>query len=200
MRQGKLKVVAGRTGTGKTSKVMEILSQEKSCFVYDFQKHYHELKWFDETGHIHQEEGLTLVNNINEFDKEARGGNLKLRVPPSFGIYHYLAVANVMEGFTMAIEEATGLFPNGRIPNEMVEMILSKRHTGNDWILVFHNMHRVPIQLYEFIDELYLFKTNDVERNIKAKFPVLLENGIYSEIKNHLNPYYHRKLFVNDFL
>lgn len=168
---GKLKVIAGTTGTGKTSVSMREFDLCKYGLVYDFQNQWHTLKYYDDNGNEIVKDGCKLVKTVSDLSKT------RMRLSPeNFGIYEYIHIIKNLRGFTMVIEEATGLFPNGRIPQEFIKTILSKRHTQNDFILVFHALHRVPYQIFEFIDELYLFNTYDDENNIKKKF-----NKIYPE-------------------
>lgn len=200
-KEGTLDIFCGRTRTGKTSEAMKRIADEKKVFCYDFQNHYENLTYFNEGNKVTQE-GLTLVRTMSDFDEQVnKNRNGRLRVSPvDFDINKYLAISKVMRGYTMLIEEATGLFPNGRISQDMIEQVLSKRHTGNSFIFIFHSMHRVPPQMYEFIDSLYLFKTNDLEKNMKSKFPTMIENGTFRRIQNEKNPFYFEKLEVNDFL
>lgn len=189
MNEGQLKVFAGRKGTGKTSLCMKEFSPIKSGIVYDFQNHWGELTYYNEGEKI-TEPGCRLIRN----PAEIKVGE-KLRVSPeNFNIHNFTAMIKHFKGFTFVFEEATGLFPDGRISQELIQETLSCRHTGNNFYFVFHSLHRVPPQLIEFINELYLFQTYDNEVAIKKKYSKIFDQWRKIQVMGESNPYYYEKI------
>jgi len=146
-----LTLIVGETGSGKSTIAKKAVNDSINCIVYDVQNEY----------------------NLPVFCKGFRGRKFRL-TPENFDIKDFVLFTKSCRNFLFVIEEATGIF-RGSIGTDFVQSILSKRHTNNSYILIFHSLHRVPIQLYEFCDVLYLFKTNDLQRNIESKYPKLLD-------------------------
>lgn len=190
MKEGQLKVFAGAKGTGKTSKCMEEFRDVESGIVYDFQNHWGKLKWYNGEGEEQEEEGCKLIRSVSELRV-----NEKLRVSPeNFNINSFTSMIKHLKGFTFVFEEATGLFPGGVISQDLIMETLSCRHTGNNFYFVFHALHRVPPQLIEFINELYLFKTHDLEQNIRRKYNRIFDRWRHVQAMSESNPYYFEKL------
>jgi hypothetical protein len=68
----------------------------------------------------------------------------------------------------VVFEEATG-YMAGRLQNKIVTMVIDRRHTGNNYIFMFHSIHSVPPSLLLHLSFIYLFKTEDEEDQVKAK-------------------------------
>lgn len=144
-----LTVICGETGSGKSSIAKEIVKKSGHVNVYDVQ---------------------------NEYGLKAYPGDRKrfCLSPPKHNIKHFIKVVQNTTGFLHVIEEGTGVF-KGTVGKEFIGEILGKRHTGNRFVLIFHQLHRIPPDLYEFIDVLVMFRTGDLEKNIKSKYPDLLD-------------------------
>jgi hypothetical protein len=91
--------------------------------------------------------------------------------PRNSSLKAFFNLISSCEGYTFVLEEATGYFRNGKLPEEFVKEILSKRHSHNNFILVFHMLNSIPPELWGFTDVVILFKTEDLERNVKNKYP-----------------------------
>ena len=186
---GELKVICGCTGSGKTSIAMKEFDPVKSGLVYDFQNHWGKLVFYDEKGEKIEKPGCKLIRSHTELSK------LRLRVSPeNFDINSFIHIVKHLRGFTMVIEEATGLFPNGIISQDLIKLVLSKRHSKNDFIFVFHALNRIPPQFIEFINELYLFNTYDLWRNVRSKFPKIYDDWRRIQANAVTNKYYFEKL------
>lgn len=186
---GKLIIVAGHTGSGKTSHAMKIANDRKNLFVYDFQNHWGNTQFYDENGTEIKGNPCKLITKNTELSKT------RMRVSPvNFNIHQYTHIVKHLKGFTMVVEEATGLFPNGTISQELIQIVLSKRHTKNDFIFVFHALHRVPPQFIEFINELHLFSTYDQDKNIQAKFPKIYSKWREIQVVSESKPYHFETL------
>lgn len=71
-------------------------------------------------------------------------------------------------------EDATG-FIEGRLSDDFRKTLVSKRHTGNTNILVFHSILSVPPRLVQLTDIIVLFKTGDEDYMVERKYPSLLK-------------------------
>lgn len=71
-------------------------------------------------------------------------------------------------------EDATG-FIEGRLAGDFRQLLVSKRHTGNVSILVFHSISAVPPRALQLSDYVILFKTSDEDYQVIERFPRLVE-------------------------
>ncbi len=155
-----LTVIIGETGSGKTYLAKRILQKYPLCCVYDVQNEY----------------------GLNGF--EPNNNNKKFSLSPTiYSLKDYVTFSKKLKGFCFLIEEATGLF-RGSIGNDFNNAILSKRHTQNRYILIFHAIHRVPPQIMEYADYIYIFKTNDLDENVKKKFKGTEIYESFKKVKN----------------
>lgn len=69
-------------------------------------------------------------------------------------------------------EDATG-FLRGRLSDKFVRALVSKRHTGNNNMLLFHSIIDTPPGLVRLSDFIILFKTNDEMKYVEKKYPSL---------------------------
>jgi hypothetical protein len=166
-----LTVIIGSTGSGKTHLAKQLIQKYPQICIYDVQNEYG-LKPFDAKNNNKR---FQLPNNIYTFK--------------DFCIF-----TQRLKGYCFVIEEATGLF-SGRIGETFKQSILSKRHTQNRYILIFHALHRVPTQIYEFADYVYLLKTNDLEKNVKSKYPHIYED--FKKLNKKETPKYSKILYKN---
>jgi len=148
-----LTVIAGETGSGKSSIAKKMVKESQHVCVYDVQNEYG-LKTFPE-----DRERFCLS-------------------PPRHSIKHFMKIVKETTGFLHVIEEGTGVF-RGTVGMEFISQVLGKRHTGNRFLLIFDQLHRIPPDIYEFIDVLIMFKTGDLEKNIKSKYPDLIDKFKY---------------------
>jgi hypothetical protein len=160
-----LHIIVGSTGSGKTFCAKKFIAQYPNICVYDIQNEY----------------GLPFLNETSD----------KKRFK-TIDIKQFVGFTKKLKGYCFLIEEATGVF-DGKIGMDFTQAILSKRHTHNRFVLIFHTLNTVPKKLYGFCDYLTLFKTNDLEMDVKKKFPNLLSD--WKNLKN--SPKYSRKFYKN---
>lgn len=84
----------------------------------------------------------------------------------------------------LVFEDATG-FVQGSLSGNFRKALVSKRHTGNVNICVYHSILSVPPRHLQLTDIVVLFKTNDEDYQVLSKFPSLYEHFLeVSETSN----------------
>lgn len=68
------------------------------------------------------------------------------------------------------IEEATIFFSTHSRYEEMMNVLVRARHTGNIIQLNFHSFGSVPKNIYHLLDYVTVFKTNDTIKNVEERF------------------------------
>lgn len=68
------------------------------------------------------------------------------------------------------IEEATIFFSTHSRYEEMMNVLVRARHTGNIIQLNFHSFASVPKNIYHLLDYVIVFKTNDTLKNVQDRF------------------------------
>lgn len=68
------------------------------------------------------------------------------------------------------IEEATIFFNTQSNYYEMKNLLVRARHTGNIIQLNFHSFSSVPKGIYNLLDYVIVFKTNDNEKSVTDRF------------------------------
>jgi hypothetical protein len=68
------------------------------------------------------------------------------------------------------IEEATIFFSTRSRFEEMMNVLVRARHTGNIIQLNFHSFSSVPKNIYHLLDYVTVFKTNDSEKDVTDRF------------------------------
>jgi hypothetical protein len=67
-------------------------------------------------------------------------------------------------------EEARMFFKFNNIPDDLVKLMIGKRHTGNLIIFNFHALNQIPLDIFYYVNYINLFHTNDRADIIKTKF------------------------------
>jgi hypothetical protein len=150
---GKLILVIGGTGSGKTTFIKEkILKGKPECLVYDVNNEYDEL----------------------DMDANAPRGRWWGAVKGFIAITPFKH-----NGCIVVFEEATGFF-EGAATKETKQIIVGKRHSlppntgGRNLIFVFHTINSVPPFLFGTANTVCLMKTNDEPHQVKRKCAKLL--------------------------
>lgn len=68
------------------------------------------------------------------------------------------------------IEEATIFFSTRSRFEEMMNVLVRARHTGNIIQLNFHSFSSVPKNIYHLLDYVVVFKTNDTLKDVTDRF------------------------------
>ena len=171
-----LTLIIGETGSGKSSIAKAIWNKATHSATYDFQ---------------------------NEYEAPVFNGKLlpKFRViPTNHTVNVFYKLDKVVKGYTWILEECTGLFASGKIPEEFVQRILSKRHSANNWVLIFHTIQDVPPKLLRFRDVIILFRTGDSPENVKKKAPFLLDDYTRLQTSGAKKPSPSGSYMINDYV
>ena len=92
----------------------------------------------------------------------------------------------------IVIEEATIFFNTHSNFQEMKNVLVRARHTGNIIQLNFHSFSSIPKGIYNLLDYVIVFKTNDNEKSITDRFdnPAVLEAA--REARDSNDPYFRK--------
>lgn len=143
-----LTLVIAHTGQGKTTFCKKMI-EGKPCLVFDVNNEYKD---------------FVPVEDEPDADQN-RDTNLDVNV---FVQFCSTAVFNKI----VVIEDATGFF-RGNMSGEFIRMIQRKRHANNNYVLLFHSIASVPRQIFDFVNYVVLFKTNDNAAIVEKKYPAL---------------------------
>jgi ABC-type oligopeptide transport system ATPase subunit len=70
----------------------------------------------------------------------------------------------------MIFEEATIFFDSHNTADEMKDLLVRARHTGNIIQLNFHSFSSIPKYIKNLIDYITIFNTGDTEKDVTDKF------------------------------
>ena len=68
----------------------------------------------------------------------------------------------------IVFEDATG-YLTGKTADEMRKLIVAKRHTRNNIIMLFHSISSVPPFIFQLANWIVLLKTSDELKTVKSK-------------------------------
>lgn len=154
-----LTLIIGGTSSGKSPKVKELIKGDQ-CLVYDYQNEYGETNKYGEKNTDPLPVGIDMPR-------------CRIFCSPD----EFLEVIKRRKNTIIVWEEATGFF-SGKIGQKLTQAVLSKAHTGNNFVFIFHAVQRVPKQIVEFTNNVILFKTGDQLEDIQKKIPKLLPHAI----------------------
>ena len=86
----------------------------------------------------------------------------------------------------IVFEDASG-FLRGRQSREIARLIVQRRHSNNNYIILFHSINRIPPELLEYCNYLVLFKTGDNLKDIDLKFRNPLINSMFLTLQKAKN-------------
>jgi hypothetical protein len=75
-----------------------------------------------------------------------------------------------LKKYCILFEEARMFFKFNNIPDDLVKLMIGKRHTGNLIIFNFHALNQIPLDIFYYVNYINLFHTNDRADIIKTKF------------------------------
>lgn len=92
-----------------------------------------------------------------------------------------LQVKNVEES-VIVFEEATVFFSNRGSNKAMRRLLVGKRHARNVIILVFHSIRAIPFYIFDLVNYVAVFRTNDEEKIVRERFELLV--SAYTDVKD----------------
>lgn len=109
----------------------------------------------------------------------------------------FLMEATKKRNTLICFEEATIFFRHAKNSEEILNLLVRKRHTQNNIILNFHAIHQIPLFVFDFVNFLILKKTNDHEKNIQKFLEREDFAEAYEDVKNSTNNFYFEILKLN---
>lgn len=93
---------------------------------------------------------------------------------------------------TILIEEATIFFSTKSTDKIIQELLVRRRHENNTIILNFHSFSDIPKYIFNLLNYVIVFKTNDTEETIKSKSnnPKLLQ--VFKEVRDNPNLHFNK--------
>lgn len=82
----------------------------------------------------------------------------------------FAAEARAATNKVIVFEEATIFLNNRSRDNQLVDILVRKRHTNNMIFLNFHSFRTIPRYIYDLSNYIILFKTNDSVELIEKKY------------------------------
>lgn len=145
-------IVIGAPGQGKTPMVRKLIERNR-CLVFDIQNEY------GPNVKYKGQKPLNLTNNTNAERARYTGINMN----------EFINICSKKRDTVCVFEEATGFF-QGRQKENINRFIISRYHTGNVAIFIFHSINSVPPRLMEMCNYVILFKTLDELDNVYRKY------------------------------
>ena len=152
-------LIIGHTGQGKTTLVKKII-EGKNQYVFDVNNEYKDLP-------------LDYV-----IRPQMRNVNLIVE--------QFIKKCALLKNTNIIFEDATG-FLRGKQSKEMARLMVSKRHSENNYIILFHSINRVPPEVLEMANYIFLFKTNDNYEAVDNKFHNDKVNDAFLKLRNAKN-------------
>jgi phospholipid N-methyltransferase len=161
-------ICIGRSGCGKTTLTKEMLNRrpkEMPCMVYDINNEYQD--YYPERF----EDFDVFLSRLTDRDSDGK---------------------DIVKHFYIVIEEATIFFNTHSNFEDMKNVLVRARHTGNIIQLNFHSFSSIPKGIYNLLDYVIIFKTNDNEKSITDRFdnPKVLEAA--REVRQSDDPHIYR--------
>jgi hypothetical protein len=101
-----------------------------------------------------------------------------------------------LRGHYILLEEATIFFRAQKHNEQMINLLVRARHTRNIIQLNFHSFKSVPKDIYNLLDYVTVFKTNDSLKDVKDKFdnPAIIQ--AYLDARNSTDPFFYRTVSI----
>lgn len=102
----------------------------------------------------------------------------------------FMNQAKNIENGVIVFEEAT-IFLNNRLCNQdLIDILVRKRHTNNTVFMVFHSLRNVPRYVYDLSNIVVLHKTNDSEKSVHSKFEDERLTEVFKQVNSHNDKHY----------
>lgn len=157
--------VIGKMGTGKTTLIKQY-SKERRRVIFDVNAEYKELGT----------DNRKAASRMIDLDHKV-----------------FIELTLNKRNTVCVFEDATG-FIEGRLSDNFRKALVSKRHTGNVNILVFHSIGSVPPRLLQLSDYIILFRTSDEAYQVEKKYPSLYKDYLYVKKNSEANPHFYKTI------
>jgi len=156
-------IIAGMTGQGKSpfTRALLQLNPGRGCLVYDVNNEYGEFCGKEKVKF--KSLGLTTDIRAQRCRYAKRDMNMT----------EFMNIAKCKSNCDIVFEEATVFF-YGRIQTDLIQLVVNKGHTNNNYIFLFHSLANIPPTLLRITNKLVLFKTADSRADVQAKNERLL--------------------------
>lgn len=94
----------------------------------------------------------------------------------------------------VVFEEATIFFNNRGCDKILTDMLVRKRHTNNYVVLNFHSIRAIPKYVYDLVNYVTIFKTNDSLKKVEESFDLEIFTNTFKEVKDSQNFHYHKTI------
>ena len=148
-------LVIGHTGQGKSTWVNNSIKGKRQ-YIFDVNNEYKHLP--PDTAPAPQMRNVTL------------------------DIKKFITICDTLQNTNIVFEDATG-FLRGRQAPDMARLLVKKRHSGNNYFILFHSINRVPPELLEMSNFVILFKTNDNAVQVEKKFHNYRLNNAFLQLQ-----------------
>lgn len=99
-------------------------------------------------------------------------------------VRYFMATCKTLRNTNIIFEDATG-FLRGKQTASFIQLVQGKIHTGNNYIILFHSINRVPPELMELSNLIVLFPTVDNVEVVDKKFKNPTLNAAYLELRKN---------------
>jgi ABC-type cobalamin/Fe3+-siderophores transport system ATPase subunit len=81
------------------------------------------------------------------------------------------------------VEEATSVLSfYNRI--DIIKMLTRRRHNNVSSIFVFHSIRTIPVYIFDFLDGIVFFRTNDRRDIVEKKYKDIIDENLLDKITN----------------
>lgn len=103
----------------------------------------------------------------------------------------FMKIAKERTNTNIIFEEATAFFRNrGGGGAEALSLMVRKRHQNNNLVFVFHSLRAIPVEIFDFVNYIILFDTNDREDLVKSKYKEQPQIwGAFKELQSEKQPF-----------
>ena len=170
-------LIIGATGQGKSYFLNKVLLQNQVIKKAGKDAYY--------PTHQSRYQYVFDLNDEYQF-KDDTTGLFKQTRHIDYDMETFIKKAAALKCYNIIFEDATG-FLRGRQQPEIIKQIISKRHTGNNYIMLFHAIENVPPELMRIANFVFIFKTGDNLHSINKKFHNDKLNLAFAQVQRQKN-------------
>lgn len=170
----KLIIVCGGTGSGK-SKLVNSRLLLNDVVLNNGKDNYRPNK---------NSRSQYIFDINNEYILPTDAGGMKPQTRHiSCNAEQFILNAKKIKNTNIVWEDATG-YVRGKQQKELIQLVQQRRHSFNNWIFLFHSINRIPPEIFEFSNYVFIFKTGDNLKAIEQKFNNQKLNAAFTQINN----------------